>query len=582
MMPTKRDRAPTEGPHDPRSAALIDVPNPQAPGSRFTTIDWLVLVAYAIVLLVTGWWFNRKAASDTGEYFLGGRRMPVWAVAVSVIATSLSAATFVGGPQQAYAGNLTYLASNIGMIGAALLVAWLLIPRMYRDNVATPYGLLERRFGWAGRRAAATAFLLGRVMASGARVFIVGIPAALIMYGEPAITDANPEGLIPEWQIVVAILAITVTGIAYTLAGGVRSVIWTDVIQMTVFLIAIAGAIWLLIDRIPVGPVELFETLRDTRAPSGTSKLTLIDTSLNLQANYTLLACCIAFVLMGVASYGLDQDMVQRMLTCKTAMRGAWSVISATLIAVPVVGLFMLVGLLLYVFYQRPDVMGAAAPGYEVFDSSRIFLSFILRELPPGLSGLMIAGLFAAGLSSLNSGLNSMSSTVVNDFYRHLVPEKSDRHYLLVGRIGVLAWGFVLGGFACLCVYWQQSGEQTLIDFALGVMTFAYAGLLGVFFTAVLTKRGNAISAVAALIVGFLAVLAMNQPAWSLLIDTQQVVIRAETSDDARSDVLAWLWSLGFAWKLTFAAALAFIVCVIGPASPTSPAPSGTVERPHA
>lgn len=530
-----------------------------AEAARFAALDWAVLVVYGAGLLVTGWLFNKKAASDTSEYFLGGRRMPVWAVAVSVLATSLSAATFVGGPQQAYDGNLTYLASNLGMIIAALVVAWLLIPRMYAAGVATPYGLLERRFGPTGRRAAATAFLLGRVMASGSRVFIVGIPAALIMFGEPAITGANPEGLIPEWQVVLAIGAITVTGIAYTLAGGVRSVIWTDVIQMGVFLAAIGAALVLLVARIPGGLETAMAALAEAETESGASKLTVLDVRPSLYTNYNLFTCVTAFVLMGIASYGLDQDMVQRMLTCKTSTRGAMSVIAATVAAVPVVALFMVVGLLLWVFYNRPELMGDAAPGYVVFDSARIFLSFILRELPAGLSGLMIAGLFAAGLSSLNSGLNSMSSTVVNDFYKTMRPGREDRHYLRVGRGLVVGWGVVLGGFACLCVYWQQSGDATLIDFALGVMLFAFAGLLGVFFTAVLTRRGNAASAVAALIVGFLAVLVMNGPAMGLAAG-----LLPEGTGAVMLEVLEPVTSLAFPWKLALAAALSTAVCVVG------------------
>ena len=531
-------------------------------GRHFALLDWCVLIAYGVLLAVSGWWFNRKGASDTSEYFLGGRRMPVWAVAFSVVATSLSAATFVGGPQQAYNGNLTYLASNIGMVLAALLVAWLLLPRMYRENVATPYGLLERRFGSTGRRGAAAAFLLGRVMASGARIFIVGIPAALIMFGEPGASAGHPGGHIPEWQIIMAIGTITVVGVAYTLAGGVRSVIWTDVVQMIVFLAAIVGAIWLLLDRIPGGASTAIKVLGEAAAPDGTSKLTLLDLSVNLHSSYNLFTCCTAFVLFGVAAYGLDQDLVQRMLTCRTATRGAWSVISATIAGFPIAALFMVVGLLLFVFYQRPDVMGAAAPGYEVGDSKRIFLSFILRELPPGLSGLMMAGLFAAGLSSLNSALNSMSSTVVNDFYREIAPGRSERHYLRVGRVGVVVWGVVLGGFACFCVLWQQSRGQTLIDFALSVMTFAYAGLLGVFFTAVLTRRGNAASAIAALVVGFLAVLAMDRPAWGLIVDTKAIAERA--SEGGSAGMLATLWSLAFAWKLAFASVAALLVCLAG------------------
>ena len=539
----------------------------------FHAIDWVVLAGYGVVLLVTGWLFNRHAAKDTGEFFLGGRRMPAWAVAVSVIATSLSAATFVGGPQQAYAGDLTYLASNLGMIGAAVLVAWLLIPRMYREGAATPYALLEQRFGGAGRLGAAAAFLIGRVMASGARVFIVGIPAALIVFGEPGPTVGDPQGLIPAWQVVAAIGLITVVGVAYTLAGGVRSVIWTDVIQMGVFLAAIAGAAWLLLDRIPGGLGGAAEALAGATTPDGRPKLTLIDTSLDFSRPYTLLACVVAFTLFGTASYGLDQDMTQRMLTCRSAARGAASVIGATLAAVPVVALFMLVGLLLYVFYRRPDVMGAAAPGYEVYDSARIFLSFILRELPPGLSGLMMAGLFAAGLSSLNSGLNSMSSTVVNDFYRRLAPGRSERHYLRVGRAGVVAWGLVLGGFACLCVFWQREGGQTLIDFALGVMVFAYAGLLGVFFTMLLTRRGNGASAIAALLVGFGAVLLMNEPAMRLALGDGEGRV---------ASLLEPLWGLAFPWKLAAGGGAAFAVCAAGrPAPQGAGASSGSSRSPQ-
>lgn len=542
-----------------------------AVGGRLTLVDWGVLAGYSVVLVVTGWMFNRRAARDTGEFFLGGRRMPVWAVSISVVATALSAATFVGGPQQAYAGNLTYLASNIGMVIAAVLIAWKLIPLLYARGAATPYGLLEQRTGVTGRRAAAAAFLGGRVMASGARVFIIGIPASLILFGEPAVTASNPVGLIPSWQIVSAIAAVTVVGTAYTLAGGVRSVIWTDVIQMGVFVVAIGGAIWLLLDRIPGGAATAIEVLGSVEQAGGTSKLTLLDTSLNFGAPYTLLACCTAFVLMGIASYGLDQDAMQRMLTCRSAGRGAASVIAANLAGIPVVAMFMTVGLLLFVFYERPDVMGEAAPDYEVYDSSRIFLSFILRELPPGLGGLMMAGLFAAGISSLNSGLNSMSSTVVNDFYRAMRPGKTERHYLWLGRGLVVFWGLALGGFATLCVFWQRAGDQTLIDFALGVMTFAYAGLLGVFFTVVLTPRGSAGSAVAALVIGFAAVLMLNEGALALAIDTRGLAARVEWLDAA--------WSLAFPWKLTIGAAAATAVCLLG--SPRA-APHASEEDPSA
>lgn len=521
--------------------------------ASFAALDWAVLALYAALLVATGWWFTRNASDDTSDFFLGGRRMPVWAVTISVLATSLSAATFVGGPQQAYTGNLTYLVSNIGPLLGAVFAAFILIPRMYKLDLATPYGLLERRFGATGKRGASAAFLLGRVMASGARVYIVGIPAALIMFGEPETGE-----VIPAAHILVAIGAMTTVGIVYTLAGGVRSVIWTDVIQTAVFVFAVLAAMWVAIDRIPGGLTQAVETLRDAQLPDDTgSKLTLFDTSLDFSAPYALFTCCTAFVLLGIASYGLDQDMVQRMLTCKTKTRGAMSAVASTLVAIPVVALFMAVGLLLYIFYDRPDIMADAAPTYDVSESERIFLSFILNELPAGLTGLMMAGLFAAGLSSLNSGLNSMSSTVVNDFYRELRPGRDDKHYLAVGRVLVVIWGLVLGSFAGVCVYWQRSGEQTLIDFALGVMTFAYAGLLGVFFSALFTRRGSAASAVAALITGFLVIALLNAP-----------IMKPVLSPILHHEALIWLeahiWSLAFAWKLAIGTLAAFAVCQLG------------------
>ncbi|MEM1329745.1 MAG: sodium:solute symporter [Planctomycetota bacterium] len=529
--------------------------------ATFGALDWAVLSGYFVLLAATGIVFSLRKNENTEDYFLGGRGMPAWAVAVSVLATGLSAATFVGGPQQAFDGNLTYLATNLGMIIAAVAVGLLFLPAFYREKVATVYGLLERRFGTGAMRAASLAFLMGRVLASGSRVYIVGIPAALILFG------AQPDAQIPAWQIIAAIGVMTAVGIVYTLVGGVASVIWTDVIQMAVFVVAIVGAMLVLFDRIPIGLGEVFGEL-SAAGEDGASKLTLIDTGFrngagfDFSAPFSLPAILVGFTLLGIASYGTDQDMVQRMLTCKDAKRGAWSVISANLLTIPVVSLFLIVGLLLFVFYRRPDLMGEASPGYEVFDSSRVFLSFILQELPAGLTGLMMAGLFAAGLSSLNSGLNSMSSTVINDFYRGLRPGRSERQYLFAARVCVVCWGLVLGGFASVCVYWQRADGQTLINFALGVMSFAYAGLLGVFFTALLTRRGNTISVIASLLVGFIAVLVMQPVFWGWFVDLEQT--RAAVS--LGGDRPWWLVAvdLAFPWKLALASVISFGVCCLG------------------
>lgn len=547
----------------------------------FGTLDVFVLGLYFLVLVATGVWFSMRKNRNTEDYFLGGRKMPVWAVAVSVLATSLSAATFIGGPQQAYAGNLTYLATNIGMILAALVIGLLFIPAFYRHHVATVYELIGKRCGPAGVVATSGAFLLGRIMASGARIYIVAIPAALIMFG------AQPEEAIPDTHLLMAIGALVVVGIVYTLVGGVASVIWTDVVQMLVFMVAIGAAVFVLLSQIPVPASEIVSALREARVgEGGPSKLTVFDTRMDWGSSFTLWASIFAFTLWGVAAYGTDQDMVQRMLTCKSAARGSWSVISANIAAIPVVGVFMGVGLLLYIFYDRPDIMGENAPDYEVFDSARIFLSFVLREMPAGLTGLMLAGLFAAGLSSLNSGLNSMSSTVVNDFYRRIAKDRSEKHYLFVGRLGVVFWGVVLGGFAGLCIYWQRSAEEQLIDFALGVMAFAYAGMVAVFLTVICTKRGSSASVIAALLLGIIATLLLQPWFANWAMGSFASGLPPALADPWRT--LAN--DVAFPWRFMIAAALSFVVCLLGkaidnPVSKAAPKPPrapdpGPIEKP--
>ena len=267
-----------------------------------------------------------------------------------------------------------------------------------------------------------------------------------------------------------------------------------------------------------------------------------------------MLAILFGFTLFNVAAFGTDQDLTQRMLTCRSARAGAWSVVIANIISWPVVFLFLLMGLLLHVYYQRPDVMGPAAPAYAVDDTRQVFLQFILREMPTGLRGLMIAGLFAAAMSSLDSALSAMSSTTVADFYRpwrrrsagHDV-EPGDRRELRVARAAIVGWAIAIAGFAVVCVFWQAKSGRTLIVFALGVMVFAYGGLLGVFVTALLTRRGSAASTLAALATGFVAVVLMQDFAWRRWAPALGIEV-----------------TLAFPWKMVVATVLSFSVCCLG------------------
>lgn len=524
--PAAGERVPTPEPIEHISAV-----------SRLAGVDWLVLLGYGALLVVTGWLVSRRKHDSTEDYFLGGRNVPAWAVAISVLATSLSAATFIGGPEQSYRGSLTYLSANIGAIIAVLVVAAFFIPVFYRYNVSTVYELLERRFGPRARLCSSVMYMLGRVLASGSRVYIAAIPASLIVFGD-----------IEARHVLAAVLLFMIAGIGYTFVGGVASVIWTDVIQTVVFVGAAVIAAAVLLDRIPIGAGELVDVLR-TPGDGAPSKLALLDVSVNPSSSYTVWTALTGFVLFNIAAYGTDHDLAQRTLTCKSALKGSRSVIGAILVGLPVTFVFMLIGLLLFVFYNRPDVMGAAGPHAGVDDTREVFLNFILNELPAGLPGLMMAGLFAAGLSTINSSLNAMASAFTNDVYKHVVRGRADSHYLLIGRAAVIGWGVVLTVFAGLCMYWHQSTNQSLIDFALSVMTYAYPGLLAVFLVAIFTRLGNSVSAIAALVVGTAMAIYLTPGMFESLKPAFLVEMKP-----------------AYPWRLLASTAVALVVCISGPA----------------
>jgi SSS family transporter len=489
--------------------------------------------------------------------------MPAWAVALSVVATAISAATFVGAPAQSYSGNLTYLSATLGQFIAIVLVAAFFIPVYYRENVATVYDLIGQRYGPNAKQACSWMFMIGRVFANGARLFMAGLAGSQMVYSDGSAA-----------HVMLCIGVLSIVGVAYTWLGGIRAVIWTEVIQTIVLVGAAMVAIGLLLHRIPVSPGRVLNVLNDAKTATGSKLDALrigVDASkpwfgLDLSQPYTLVTAALCWTIFNLAAYGTDHDLAQRMLTCRNAFQGGKSAIGAILIGLPITALFMAIGLLLYIFYDRPDVMGSASTGPRPGEAKEVFLTFISIQMPRGLGGLMMAGMFAAALSSLSSALNAMAATFVNDVYRRVRPGLDDSRYLFVGRASMLAWGVVLGLFACVCVFWQEYnaklGGQTLIDFALGVMNFAYAGLAAVFSCAIFTRRGNQATAIAALVTGFLVVLLMQPWMWKHWAGLIAWTEYTPTSSTIHS--LAEV-KLAFPWQLFMATSLAFIVCVAGP-----------------
>ncbi len=481
-------------------------------GGGFTALDWSIIAVYLLAMVGVGAWCARRQRS-TRDYFLSGGRVPAWAAAVSVVATSVSAATFIGAPEQSYAGNLTYLAGVLSSVAAVVVVAVWFIPAFYRERVTTIYELLERRFGPSARQSCSAAFMVGRLFASGARLYIAAIPLSLIAFGD-----------LSAGHLAASILICAVVSILYTVLGGLDAVIWTEVPQAFLFVFAAVAAIALLLWKIPAPTGEIWSALASTSLPDGSNKLTVLDWRWDITTDFSVWSAFIGLTLFNLAVYGTDHDLAQRMLTCKSALKGSQSALLSNLLGLIVAGLFLVIGLLLYVFYQRADLMGAGvgigagggpgggagggAVGAAAPEGRKVFLSFILDHTPAGVRGLMLAGLFAAAMSSLASSMQAMSSTLVCDFYRRWRPPegtpggRDERHYLVVSRWVSLGWGALLAGFAVLCIPLQESSGKGLIPFAMEVMLYAYTGMLGVFLTALFTRRGTERSALAALVVG--------------------------------------------------------------------------------
>ena len=514
--------------------------------TQFAIWDWLVFALYGAVLLVSGWWFNRKKVETTGDYFLAGNNMPAILVAVSVVATSQSAATFIGGPDQGYRGDLSYLVTNIGAIIAALFVAVLLLPKFYQHKVTTVYELLERRFGGHAKRYAGTMYLFGRVFASGARLFMAAIAVAMILFGN-----------IETQSVALAVTVLVATALAYSVFGGIRTVIYSDALQCFVYVLAAVLVLWSLLDMIPANLSQIVSAL-SSPGPELASKLTLLNWNLDFSTSgvFTVWSALTGFVLLNIAAFGLDQDMTQRMLTCRNAQQAAKSIITSVLLVIPVMALFICIGLLLWVFYQRPDLMLsqnvtllAEAPSFAG-EKITVFMHYVLNELPAGVKGVVTIGVIAAALSTLNSGLNSMASVLVEDIYRPWREKRGDkndeRHYVVVSRGAMSLVAVTLAIMAMLCFYWQRYTDMPLLAFALSVMVFSYSGLLGVYFSVLFTRRGNDKSVFFALITGFLLTLMMQPYIMTWLLPE------------------AWRFNLGFTWQLCIGTAVSFFICISG------------------
>ena len=464
--------------------------------SNFSTLDWMIFFSYFLVIILTTVVLSKTKVKTSRDYFTGGNTMPMLAVAISVLATSQSAATFLGGPEYSYKKDLTFLGFYFSAFLAVVFVSKVLVPKFYEIRAVTVYEYLEHRYGETSKRYAGVMFLVGRLFASGARLYIGALAISMILFSDIYAT-----------HIAISIAILMIGALGYTYFGGVKSVIFSDIIQAVTYIGAGLAVIVYLYYSLNTDFSTIVQILSDDH------KLKLVDFSFS--GGFTIWTLLTGWFLLNIAAYGLDQDMTQRVLTCKNKDEGSRSLIYSIIFTFPVALLFLIIGLLLYLFYQHPElssVKSACVDQNIDGQSVKIFMLYILNEMPEGLRGLVTVGAIAAALSSTNSVLSAMSSVAIEDIYRPWLTKnsKDEKHYLNASRFMVIVFAVLLSLMAMLSFYWQQYSELPLLNFALGVMAFAYASLLGVYGAAIFTKRGNETTVLWALIGGFLTVLGLQ------------------------------------------------------------------------
>ncbi len=491
--------------------------------SGFGTLDWLVFAAYFVMLAITSILLAQVKIRSSRDYFVGSNTMPMLAVAVSVLATSQSAATFLGGPEYSYRSDLTFLGFYLCAFLAVLFVAHILIPRFYAIRAVTVYELLEIRYGERAKRYAGIMFLIGRLFASGARLYIGALAVSMILFGDISFLHVN-----------YAIALLMAGALAYTYVGGVKSVIFSDMIQALTYIGAGIAVLVYLYTSLNSDLGTIIATLQ------ANDKLRLIDWNFTVssEGTFNIFALLTGWLLLNIAAYGLDQDMTQRVLSCKNSTSGQRSLYYSILFTIPVVLLFLAIGLLLYLFYAQQEVVQRFQG-----ESVTIFMYYILNEMPEGLKGLVTVGAVAAALSSTNSVLSAMASVAVEDIYKPLTCRHGtvdEAHFVTAARMSVLGFAVALGVMAMLSYLLHHGSDLPLLSFALGVMSFAYSGLLGVYGAAIFTSRGTERSVLYALIGGFVTVLAL-----------QPYIFGAD---------------IGFAWQMVLGTAVSFgiMLCCTG------------------
>lgn len=437
-------------------------------------LDLSLIAIYLITITIFGVRFRKRQESLT-DYFLGGREAPWWAISLSIVAAETSTLTIIGTPALAFSGDMGFLQVVLGYLVARILISFLFLPAYFQGRMFTAYELMRRRFGERLRRFTAATFLVTRSLAEGVRVFAISLVVSVVL----------------ETGDLASIIIITLLTLIYTFEGGMKAVIWTDSVQMVLYVSGALLAFVMILSHVPGGWSEV------QILASAAEKFRVFDFSFSWDAGffaetYTFWAGLLGGLFLATATHGTDQLFVQRLLSARNRAESRLALLSSWVVIAFQFTLFLLIGITLFVLH---DVTGAAPP--EPLD--RLYPTFVWTHMPPVVAGIVIASILAAAMSNLSAALNSLASSTVMDFYLPLT-KRSDltgADHVRISRWATLAWGLVLLGVAILARSWGS-----VLEAGLAIASVPLGALLGVFSLGVLTRRVSEGMAIGAMIFG--------------------------------------------------------------------------------
>ncbi|MBK6424181.1 MAG: sodium:solute symporter [Gemmatimonadetes bacterium] len=419
------------------------------------TLDLAVIALYFCLTLGVGLWVSRRQQT-AGDYFLGARDLPAWAILLSIVATETSALTVISIPAVAARGDLTFLQLPLGYLIGRLAVSVWLLPGYFRGEQDTAYARLEHRFGTPTRRLTSGIFLVTRALADGVRVYAGAIPLAVLA----------------GWDVAPAIVVMSLITLVYTWHGGLKAVVWVDVMQLMVYVAGGVVAFWIAAGMAG-GPAAVLSQA------AAAGKLRWIDPAISFTATYTLLGGVVGGAMLSAASHGTDHLIVQRLLASRGLAAARFALVGSGVVVFIQFTLFLLIGIAMWAAGQAPTDLPA----------DQLFPRFVVNHFPHGLSGLIVAAVLAASMATHSSAISALASSVTHDFYASATGRRDPAHLLKVGKLASLVWGVLITVVALVFHATAGGGQTPVVVFALSIASITYGALLGAYLLAAAPAR---------------------------------------------------------------------------------------------